>query len=84
MKSNFKMLEATNKQEAIISINDVMSENPLFLNKCTSDLFAVICNLHTTIKRTEWLNTLPFEQVKNLFIEIKQEYYNSVDYSNKF
>ena len=38
MKTNFKMLEATNKQEAIISINDVMSENPLFLNKCTSDL----------------------------------------------
>ena len=42
MLSNFKMKEATTKQEAIISICDVMSENPIWLNKCTSDVFALI------------------------------------------
>jgi|TARA_R110000824_G_scaffold49230_7_gene138214 hypothetical protein len=84
MKTNFKMLEATNKQEAIISINDVLSENPSFLNNCKSDLFSIIYNLHTTVKRSEWLNTLNFEQVKNLFIEIKTEYYNNINFTNRF
>ena len=44
MKSNYTMLEATGKQEAIISICDVMAENPVWLNKCTSDLFALLNN----------------------------------------
>ena len=79
MKSNFKMLEATTKQEAIISICDVMAENPMWLNKCTSDVFALIYNLHTTRKKTYWLNQLTFSQVRDLFIEIKTEYYNFKD-----
>jgi hypothetical protein len=36
------MLEATNASEAITSIENVLIENPLWLNKCTSDLFAVV------------------------------------------
>ena len=38
----FKMKEATNASEAITSIENVLIENPLWLNKCTSDLFAVV------------------------------------------
>jgi hypothetical protein len=72
----WKMKEATGKEEAIISILDVLNHNPLWLNKCTSQLFAVVYNLHTTKKRRQWLNMMPFEQVKELFIEIKKEYYN--------
>ena len=73
------MKEATTKQEAIISICDVMSENPIWLNKCTSDVFALIYNLHTTRKKIHWLNQLTFSQVRDLFIEIKTEYYNFKD-----
>ena len=79
MRSSYKMKEATTKQEAIISICDVMSENPIWLNKCTSDIFALIYDLHTTRKKTYWLNNLTFEQVRDLFIEIKTEYYNFKD-----
>lgn len=42
MYSNFKMKEATNASEAIYSIECVLIENPVWLNKCTSDLFAVV------------------------------------------
>ena len=42
MLSNFKMKEATNASEAITSIENVLIENPMWLNKCTSDLFAVV------------------------------------------
>jgi hypothetical protein len=79
MKTTFKMKEATNKEEAIISILDVMTENPLFLNKCTSNMFAVVYNLHTTKKRTEWLNLCSFSDIRDLFIEIKTQYYNSLE-----
>ena len=78
------MKEATNKPEAIISILDVMTENPLFLNKCTSNMFAVVYNLHTTKKRKQWLDLCSFNDVRDLFIEIKKEYYNSLDFTNKF
>ena len=79
MKSNFKMLEATTKQEAIISICDVMAENPVWLNKCTSDLFALLNDLATTRQRSMWLDCLNWNQVRDLFIEIKTEYYNFKD-----
>jgi hypothetical protein len=77
MKTTFKMKEATNKEEAIISILDVMTENPLFLNKCTSNMFAVIYNLHTTNKRKDWLELCNFTDVRDLFIEIKTQYYKN-------
>lgn len=77
------MLEATNKQEAIISIVDVLTNRPLWINKCTSDLFAVMDTL--SVKTAEvLLYQIRFEQVKNLFIELKKEYYNSIDWGSKF
>lgn len=85
MYSNFKMLEATNKEEAIISILDVMKENPLWLNKCTSDLFAIINRIYQLSDKDEMelqcdvVNCMPKEQIIKLFIEIKTEYYNFKD-----
>jgi len=73
----WKMKEATNKQEAIISIIDVLKHNPLWLNKCTSDVFAVVKSLKTSRSRRQWLNLMNFEQVKTLFIEIKTQYYEN-------
>jgi hypothetical protein len=84
METTYKMKEATNKQEAIISILDVMNHNAVWLNKCTSNLFATIYRLHTSEKREEFLRLCSFDQIKDLFIEIKKEYYNSIDWSNKF
>ena len=79
MRNEFKMKEATTKQEAIISICDVMSENPIWLNKCTSDLFALLNGLSNTRQRSTWLDCLTWNQVRDLFIEIKTEYYNFKD-----
>ena len=42
MKSDYKMLEATNTKEAIISIIDVLRENPLWLNKVNNSLLAML------------------------------------------
>ena len=84
MKTTYKMKEATNKKEAIISILDVMTENPVWLNKCSSQIFAVVYNLHNTEKRQEWLKLMDFAEVRDLFIEIKKEYYNAIDWNNKF
>jgi hypothetical protein len=83
-KTYWRMKEATNRGEAILSICDVLTHNPLWLNKCTSQLFAVVVNLHTTQKRTQWLKLTPWENVRDLFIEVKKEYYNSIDWSTKF
>ena len=106
MKTNFRMKEATNTSEAITSICDVLKENPLWLNKCTSDLFAVVkqCwdlpmivqeykvdkanfdNSHDYLDaldksehKVSVLSMLKSEQIINLFIEIKTEYYNFKD-----
>jgi len=73
----WKMKEATNKPEAIISIIDVLKHNPLWLNKCTSDVFAVVKSLKTSRSRRQWLNLMNFEQIKTLFIEIKTQYYEN-------
>ena len=56
-----------------------MKENPLFLNKCTSDLFILLNELATNKQRKMWLDCLKFSQVRDLFIEIKTEYYNFKD-----
>ena len=69
----FTMKEAINKQECIISILDVLQESPIFLNKCTSDLFAVIYNLSPE-SRESLLNAMTEEQVVNLFMQIRVEY----------
>ena len=77
--SSFRMKEATNKPEAIISIIDVLKHNPLWLNKCTSAEFAIVYNMHTTQKRKSCLQLMSFQQVRDLFIEIKTEYYKQLD-----
>jgi len=79
------MKEATNVQEAITSILDVMQENPIWLNKCTSDLFAIINRIYQLSDKDEMQlqcdvsNCMPKEQIIKLFQEIKTEYYKFQD-----
>lgn len=61
----YQMKTATNKLEAIASILDVMTENPLWLLKCTSKEFVVVYRLHKTDSREQWLNAMSFKDVKN-------------------
>jgi|TARA_B110000908_G_C10249811_1_gene451230 hypothetical protein len=79
----WKMKEAVTEQEAIVSIIDTIQHNPLFLNKCTSTNFAILKNFDTRGQKY-FLSKLVWEQVRDLFIEIKTAYYNSLDYSTKF
>ena len=79
----WRMLEATTKPEAITSIIDVIKHNPLFLNKCTSSNFAITKSLDIKGQKL-FLDKLVWEQLRDLFIEIKTEYYNSLDYTTKF
>ena len=67
----FKMKEAVGKEEAIISILDVLKHKPLFLNKVTSSVYAVLSTLNTTRQREFWLQQLQWDVVRNLFIEIR-------------
>ena len=77
MKSNFKMKEAVNKEEAIISILDVLEENPLWLNKVNRSVQILLA---TNLENRKWiLNECEDDVVKGLFIDIKTEYYNFKD-----
>ena len=78
MKTNFKMKEATNKEEAIISILDVMKENPLWLNKVTDSL-AILLKAIEEEHRRFLLEKSVDEQVISLFVKLKTEYYNFKD-----
>ena len=78
MQNTYKMLEATNRDEAIISILDVLKENPLFLNHCKSQIFILAKELSED-KRKTLLNDCNFEILKELFIEIKTQYYVAQD-----
>tara|TARA_R110002153_G_scaffold31133_3_gene95028 strand:- start:5020 stop:5271 length:252 start_codon:yes stop_codon:yes gene_type:complete len=78
MKTNFKMLEATNKEEAIVSILDVIEENPLWLNKITDGLFILVKSIELEHKRFLLERSLD-EQVIDLFVKLKTEYYNFKD-----
>jgi len=78
MYSNFKMKEATNKEEAIVSILDVIEENPLWLNKITDGLFILVKNIELEHKRFLLERSLD-EQVIDLFVKLKKEYYNFKD-----
>ena len=49
MKTTFKMKEATNKEEAIISILDVLEENPLWLNKVNHSVHILLATDFDTI-----------------------------------
>jgi len=65
------MKEATNKQEAIISLLDVQSNQPALLPD-------------NTVLTEYGLNILKFAVVRDLFIKVKETYYNSQDNSKRF
>tara|TARA_R100000541_G_C1829912_1_gene73925 strand:+ start:162 stop:371 length:210 start_codon:yes stop_codon:yes gene_type:complete len=67
----FKMKEATTKQEAIISLLDVQSNQPVLLPD-------------NTVLTEDGLNILSFKVVRDLFIKVKTAYYNSQDNSKRF
>ena len=73
----FKMKEATNKKEAIISILDVLEENPLWLNKVNHSVQIL---LNSDLENRKWiLNKLEADIVTAMFIDMKTEYYNFKD-----
>ena len=78
MKTTFRMKEAINKEEAIISILDVIDENPIWLNKITDGLFILIKNIELEHKRFLLEKSME-EQVIDLFVKLKSEYYNYKD-----
>ena len=78
MKTTFKMKEAVNKEEAIISILDVIEENPLWLNKITDGLAILLKNIEKE-HRQFLLDRSIDEQVIGLFVKLKTEYYNFKD-----
>ena len=67
----FKMKEATNKQEAIISLLDVQSNQPVLLPD-------------NTVLTEYGLNILKFATVRDLYVRVKEAYYNSQDNSKRF
>ena len=70
----FKMKEATNKKEAIISILDVLEENPLWLNKVNHSVQIL---LNSDLENRKWiLNKLEADIITAMFIDMKTEYYN--------
>lgn len=78
--NNFKMLEATNVSEAKTSILNVLEVKPLFTNKITNDLFVLLQNIEEENKKY-LLDTFTNDQVLNLFVEIKKEYYHYIDFT---
>jgi hypothetical protein len=78
MKTTFKMKEALNKEEAIVSILDVIDENPVWLNKITDSLFILVKTIEPEYKRFLLEKSID-EQVIDLFIKLKKEYYNFKD-----
>jgi hypothetical protein len=67
----FKMKEATTKQEAIISLLDVQSNQPILLP-------------NNTALTEDGLNILKWEIVRDLYIKVKSAYYDSIDNSKRF
>tara|TARA_R110002020_G_scaffold72306_1_gene186130 strand:+ start:104 stop:358 length:255 start_codon:yes stop_codon:yes gene_type:complete len=78
MKTNYIMKEATNKEEAIVSILDVIEENPLWINKITDSLFILVKTIENEHRRFLLEKSID-EQVIDLFVKLKTEYYNFKD-----
>ena len=78
MQYDYKMLEATNKKEAITSILDAVKHNAVWLNKCQSYTARAVIGLGDDIKE-QYLNELDKDSVIDLFVEFKSEYYNFID-----
>ena len=80
MKNDFKMKEACNKEQAVVSILDVMKENPVWLNKCNNALLMLLKVLSP--KRQKFLLNKSIEsQVIDLFVDIKTQYYVYQDHT---
>ena len=67
----FKMKEATTKQEAIISLLDVQLNKPVLLPD-------------NTVLTEYGLNLLKFKVVRDLYIRVRTSYYISQDNSKRF
>ena len=67
----FKLKDARSKQEAIISLLDVQTNKPELLP-------------NNTALTEDGLNILSFELVRDLYVKVKDTYYNSLDFNNKF
>ena len=80
MKTTFKMKEATSTEEAIVSILDVIEENPLWINKVTDSLFILVKTIEEEHRRF-LLEKSVDEQVIDLFVAIKKEYYHYKDFT---
>ena len=72
------MKEATSTEEAIVSILDVIEENPLWLNKITDSLFILVKSIEPEHRRFMLEKSMD-ESVIDLFVKIKKEYYNFKD-----
>ena len=78
MKTIFRMKEATNVQEPITSILDILEERTVWLNNINSSLLTLVRNIEQEHKRFVLEKSLD-EQVIDLFVEIKTEYYKFQD-----
>ena len=67
----FKLKEANTKQEAIVSLLDVQTNKPELLP-------------NNTALTEDGLNLLPFQLVRDLYVKVKDTYYNSLDFNNTF
>ena len=80
MRNEFKMKEAVNANEARLSILDVLKENPLWMNKVTDSLSIILRGLSDE-EREYLLNKTIDEQVVDLFVNIKKQYYHFKDFT---
>jgi len=88
MKYYYKMLEATNKEEAIVSILDAVKHNAVWLNKCTTSFphgyfFTTLIGLNEELRKKyleELSNNIDYDNIIiDLFVKLKTEYYNFLD-----
>ena len=76
-QKKFTMKMAGNKQEAISVILETLDNNANWLSNCESELFSLIYKMHVTEERERWLNLCSWQQIKDLYIEIREQYYNA-------
>jgi uncharacterized protein (DUF2225 family) len=67
----FKLKDANTKQEAILSLLDVQTNKPELLP-------------NNTALTEQGLNLLSFQFVRDLYVKVKDTYYNSLDFNNRF
>ncbi len=78
MQNNYKMLEATNKNEAITSILDAVKHNAVWLHQCESYFLLATKQLNEDL-RENYLQNLTNQDILDLFVELKTQYYNYKD-----